>query len=143
MADKPDLLEAAADMLCEAAIGYGARGMSEKADKCCKVAAELRARVGEPDDGEPVTEDWLRSVATEMYDENTFVFMIAHGVDRGEDGDEPWFQAAFVQLGCWWFSDGYQDSFTVEWNNPTRGHVRRLCQALGIALPAAPAEGGG
>lgn len=61
MADKPDLLEAAADMLCEAAIGYGARGMTEKADKCCKVADELRARVGgwqpiatAPKDGTPI-----------------------------------------------------------------------------------------
>ena len=72
------------------------------------------------DDGEPVTEAWLRAAG----------FTVNPLRDRLEVGPAQWWHFANCVLGI--------DHHTGFWTLPTRGHVRRLCAALGIPITETP-----
>lgn len=72
------------------------------------------------DDGEPVTEEWLLAAG----------FTVNPLRDRLEVGPAQWWHFANCVLGI--------DHHTGFWTLPTRGHVRRLCAALGIPLTETP-----
>lgn len=74
------------------------------------------------DDGEPVTADWMRSFAP-----NPGLYF-----PLNDDESGVWF--VFNPEGCYMaISDGVNRSAELP-VPPTRGHVRRLCAALGVEL---------
>lgn len=84
------------------------------------------------DDGEPVSEEWLRAVgfAEHWYPsmlgpERTTDFRVVFGVD--------W------KNGSVCLHAGHT-TFATPIKAPTRGHVRRLCKALGVPLRAEAKE---
>jgi hypothetical protein len=78
------------------------------------------------DDGEPVTEEWLRAVGFKD-EEYSFVLRSPYTDD--------WYHhlrhtACSVRKVDWkWHANGIGVA-----DQPTRGHVRRLCAALGVPL---------
>jgi hypothetical protein len=80
------------------------------------------------DDGEPVTEDWLRASGFAPAWGHPFQL---GGYDAESDIDVRCTPAELVVAHR-------TDEFLVA-EQPTRGHVRRLCAALGIELTPPPA----
>jgi hypothetical protein len=92
-------------------------------------ASEQPPATGWRDDGEPVTEEWLRSVADDSRDLD-FRF--------GKLGQTIWIECRGTALSLperrWYFGNHPM---------PTRGHVRRLLAALGISPLSDPSATGG
>lgn len=114
----------------------GDRGVYDEAGRFTGDVLALLA--GHPaDDAEPVTEDWLRAVglpASPGYgvpltpDVSLWTCQTGWGAYyHGGEGDG--FRAA---------TPGGADGPALLVRTPTRGHVRRLCAALGLPLKDAP-----
>jgi hypothetical protein len=87
------------------------------------------------DDGEPVTAEWLKAVGfTERAKERPGDDRVlvspegetCHHVFWSENRDG-------YDHNAWFYGDDYLRAVNLL-DQPTRGHVRRLCQALGVTL---------
>jgi len=96
-------------------------GAMEMGDERALAAAYLAEHPA--DDGEPITEEWLRSVGFKVSPDFEFLFIEA-GLRPGTIEFDP-------DIG--WIIFGSKATRLLE----TRGDVRRLCAALGIELKAA------
>jgi hypothetical protein len=102
---------------------HGAEGC-RIGDRMDWLMARLRAAEARPaDDGEPVTEEWLRAVGATgdrpLRIEHLNIRLVAYYLEGWCSGHARW---------DWWLNGNQIPA------QPTRGHVRRLCAALGVPL---------
>ncbi len=111
----------------------GQLGNAEIADRNTLVLAWLREH--QADDGEAVTAEWLKAVGfvvmTPYRDGDDTVLVSPEGVTGHNlfwsENSDGW------DNHTWHYGTDYLHSQTMP-DQPTRGHVRRLCAALGITL---------
>lgn len=84
------------------------------------------------DDGEPVTADWLLAVGFVSHQSGLGIvhLPLPSGGSLAWHQPAPWFGRP---EHCWTLTDRDADGVYLP-DLPTRGHVRRLCAALGIEL---------
>jgi hypothetical protein len=117
-----DELRATAERLIKFVAMYRLHPQSHKGLEDAQSVARAYLAEHPADDAEPLTEEWLRAAGFETRDGR-----LCLGARLQFTHCNGW--------NAWWGIDGlaYASSRLVNGLN-TRGHVRRLCQCLGIAL---------
>lgn len=105
------------------------------ATDCAAVCARLLELLPPADDGEPVTEEWLKAVGGERHkgwQPKSLTTLDYYEFVVNPSGSNELSVSVWANGDGWWL-DTQDDEPDLD-GPITRGHVRRLCSALGIPL---------